>query len=371
MKWKFDGNDVVLYFEKKTAGHLWMGLGKTMTNADIFKIAKTNGGTDLTVEDCYVNGHVAPTCTETSHITVEHKEATPTSLKVQIRRPKSTGDSNDRAITDTTNDILYSYTSNDTPEVHSSNYGSVNVDLSKSDGGLSSVATTRSKWGNGTFMAHEHGMTLNWTIICDILIVVGKYLKKFNRWFDVHAWTFFALGITTAILTANAPKGGKGGDRMLGYRDLADGEINVLTGWAKKDLHETTGMIGNIITYVMIVQGLIIRFVIALDKRKKHLHISFGSDLTIFRRVHTILGIAVWILTRIALLTGAGLHSVSYGSTLYFFILGEIVLFFILYVIFEAIYRFKRKNWKYPLTVAVTKKGDYSKMMEMIRSKGN
>jgi len=82
MKWKFDGTDVVLYFEKKTAGHLWMGLGKTMTNADIFKIAKTNGGTDLTVEDCYVNGNVTPTCTETSHITVEHKEATPTSLKV-------------------------------------------------------------------------------------------------------------------------------------------------------------------------------------------------------------------------------------------------------------------------------------------------
>ena len=129
-------------------------------------------------------------------------------------------------------------------------------------------------------------------------------------------------------------------------------------------------MIGNIITYVMIVQGLFIRFVIALDKRKKHLHISFGNDLTIFRRIHTILGIAVWILTRIALLTGAGMHSTFFGSTLYFFILGEIILFFILYVIFEAIYRFKRKNWKYPLAVTATKKGDYSKMMERIRSKG-
>jgi DOMON domain len=63
MKWKFEGDDVILYFEKKTQGHLWIGLGKTMSDADVWKITKTAGGGDLNVEDCYMNGYATPTCT--------------------------------------------------------------------------------------------------------------------------------------------------------------------------------------------------------------------------------------------------------------------------------------------------------------------
>jgi hypothetical protein len=93
-------------------------------------------------------------------------------------------------------------------------------------------------------------------------------------------------------------------------------------------------------------------------------------DLSKVRIIHTLLGVAAWILTRIALLTGAGLHSRAYGSTLYFFILAEIILAFIIFTLFEVIYRIKRKNWKYPLAIKPTKKGDYSKILERIRSKG-
>ncbi len=111
------------------------------------------------------------------------------------------------------------------------------------------------------------------------------------------------------------------------------------------------------------------RFVIALEGRK-FFHWVKGYDLTLSRMIHTLISIAIWILTRVALLTGAGIHSIKYGSSLYFLILGEIIFAFILFIILEVIYRLKRKNWKHPLAIKPTKSGDYSKVLERIRSKG-
>lgn len=364
MKWEFEGDDVILFFEKKTAGHLWIGFGPSMNGADIYRIEKTAGGTDLTVQDCYVNGHVTPTCGETQSHTLEHKEATTDSLKVQIRRKKITGETaSDLDVDLNVNKIIYSYTSNDVPEQHSTKYGVVQVDFSDATGG----SFARSKWGDGSFMVHEHGMTIIWTIVCDVLIFVGKYLKKYKRWFDIHAWTFFALGICSAIFTTMAPHDRR--RRMLMPRDLAEGEVQVIEFWAKGDLHKTTGGAGNIITFILIAQGLLLRFMIALENRY-FFHFVSSIDLTWTKRIHTILGIAAWILTRIALFTGAGLHSRQFGSTLYFYILIETILAFIIFALFEVIYRLKRMNWEYPLAVRVTKKGDYSKILEKIRSKG-
>ena len=366
MKWKFDGDDVVLYFEKKTLGHLWVGLGKTMADADVWKIAKTAGGTDLTIEDCFMNGYMVPVCTETSNITIEHKEATATSLKVQFRRKKVTGDTaNDRDITNLVNNIIYSYTDADIPAKHTSKYGFTAVDFSMGDGGA--ITIKRSKWGDGTFMAHQHGLIIIWTVVCDILILIGKYLKKFKWWFDIHGWIFVALGITSGILTSQAPDFKP---RILEWRDLAEGEVNYIESWAKKDLHKRTGGITNVITYIMIIQGILMRFVIALDNRK-FFHWVKGYDLTLSRQIHTILGIVVWIISKVALLTGAAIHSRFFGSTLYYLIVGELILAFILFVLCEVIYRVKRKNWKYPLALTPTKKGDYTKILERIRSKGN
>jgi hypothetical protein len=108
-----------------------------------------------------------------------------------------------------------------------------------------------------------------WTIGCDVLIVVGKYLKKFNRWFDVHAWIFMAIGITSGLLSISSGK--KKDYRVLQDGDLSSGEKLVLTSWAKKETHNTLGQIANILTYVLIIQGLVLRFMIAVQKRYKHL----------------------------------------------------------------------------------------------------
>ena len=71
-----------MYFEKSRKGHLYVGFGKTMSDADVYYIEKTAGGTDIAVSDCYVSSYDTPTCTETNDLTVEHKEITADSIKV-------------------------------------------------------------------------------------------------------------------------------------------------------------------------------------------------------------------------------------------------------------------------------------------------
>jgi hypothetical protein len=63
---------------------------------------------------------------------------------------------------------------------------------------------------------------------------------------------------------------------------------------------------------------------------------------------------------KFTLLSGAGLHSMMFGSTLYFMILGETILAFVLMMIFEGISLTSRIDWKVPLSVIPTRKGDYS-----------
>lgn len=199
-------------------------------------------------------------------MTIVHKDITTDSIKVEIQRDIKTGDGgNDFDVNSEINNVIYSYTDEETPEKHTNTYGYVAVDFSKTDGGI----IERSRWGDGTFMWHQHGMAIIWTIICDVLIFIGKYLKKYKRWFDIHAWSFLVLGICSWILTQSAPETDR--RRLLTIRDLAEGEINVMESWAKPGLHESSATIGNLLTVVLIFQGLVLRFVIALDKRYKFL----------------------------------------------------------------------------------------------------
>ena len=122
----------------------------------------------------------------------------------------------------------------------------------------------RSKWGDGTFMIHEHGMVIIWTILCDSLIFVGKYLKKYKRWFDIHAWIFLTLGLLSLFFTQYAPKNIK---KLIAMADLSPYEVDFIEGWAKKKLHKNMGGLGNLITLSMIVQGVLMRFMIALEKK--------------------------------------------------------------------------------------------------------
>lgn len=155
--------------------------------------------------------------------------------------------------------MIYAYTDSGSPQKHKDHFGSFLVDLSK--GEEDQILTAQnSKFGDGSFMFHQHGMPILWTLICDRLIVVGKHLKKKNRYFDIHAWSFFVLGIVSVILVNFAPddhhhdhKNKVQKSSMIGLRTLTESEIMVISSWAKGSVHKFTGKASNIITLLMIL----------------------------------------------------------------------------------------------------------------------
>lgn len=137
---------------------------------------------------------------------------------------------------------------------------------------------------------------------------------------------------------------------------------------ANREVHGTTGQIANIIVYVMIAQGLLMRFMIALQKRR-FFHFVNSFDLTLSRRIHALAGLASWILFKFTLLSGAGLHSMMFGSTIYFIVLGETIFAVVIFLILEGIQLTNRIYWKVPLAVIPSRRGDYTKLLQSIRAK--
>jgi hypothetical protein len=73
--------------------------------------------------------------------------------------------------------------------------GSINIDLST---GGNNDPPPNPKWG-GEWDWHKHGQAILWTIVCDTLIIVGRHMKKQNKYFDIHAWGFFLLAVASII----------------------------------------------------------------------------------------------------------------------------------------------------------------------------
>ena len=109
----------------------------------------------------------------------------------------------------------------------------------------------------------------------------------------------------------------------------------------------------------MMAHGILMRFMIAL-RRRRFFHFVNSFDLTLSRRVHALVGLAIWLLIKYTLLSGSALHSMMFGSTLYFIVLGETIFATVIFLILEGIQLTSRIYWKVPLAVVPSKSGDYS-----------
>lgn len=351
MSWKVeDGQRIRFLIEKNERGHAWLGPGSSMSLGGVFRIAKTSGGNDLEVTECKLVGTTTPNCSGEQNFQIVDKEATPNSFKVEILRDLDTGDSDDVVISRSHNNFIWSVTSNDTPEMHggASERGVIRINLKDGSGGEYRL----SKWGDGTYMIHEHGHLLLWTILADSMIIVGKYWKGLNRYFDIHAVTFFIIVVLNIVFAQFAPDlGGGEDDRILiSYdedRSFSHRERILANALANGDSHEFYANITIILTYLITFNGIILRFAITLGQRYKYFHLKGRRfDISITRRIHTILGIITWIFARLACLTGTALHEISYGSLLFILLIVETVIAFLLFILFEVLYRIKRKHWK-------------------------
>lgn len=108
---------------------------------------------------------------------------------------------------------------------------------------------------------------------------------------------------------------------------------------ADGDMHENAAAVTDICTILLIFQGIFLRFDIATNLK---LTIFQIVDVTMARWVHTALGILAWVGARIAVLTGTAIHGITFGSTLFVFVVVETVIAVILHFALEVVYRVMR-----------------------------
>ena len=184
-------------------------------------------------------------------------------------------------------------------------------------------------------MLHQHILLLCWTIVADFLIIFGKYFKGWNRYFDVHSFMFFVIGVATVILSFLIKPSDY--DKVLTRvltSELSHKERVLLSSkLADTSLHKIFSYISIFFIVVQTILGLIIRYDITSSTKK----FSLNKDITIQRRILTITGIWLWVIIRICLFTGTKLHEISSGSTFLVYLIVETVIAILLFIIFEIV----------------------------------
>ena len=397
-----------LQIEKKHKGHAFIGLGKSMTSADVILIQKPNA-TGIQIADCHLKGHITPNCTETQNYKLIASQITPNSFKVEVTRPMEDKDKFDMKFVYGVNYIIYSFTDNNMGEKHKMYHGVVPVDFTKKDGG--SLTYKQSPFGDG-FMPHQHGMIIIWTILADLLILVGKFMKTGGRGFDIHAWSFLILICLSIYLASLAPNmqfeqgsqtgaipvpnaighnfaskrlpgsafGGISGSSTTTHgpnrgrelqwetsNGLSRNERILAMYLARPSIHGWAGKITCILAILMILLGIPLRFTRALGSFTP-LH---KFDLTLQRIIHGFFGFLTWVSARVALLTGTSLHEVTYGHLFYTYVVVETVIIVLLFIIFEASYRMAQMNTEVWLKQAPkVVRGTTGEIIQRLRDKG-
>jgi hypothetical protein len=295
--WLFQGNDIILQIEKSRAGFAAFGLGTSMSSGDVVVIETT--GSAITVRDCRLNGQTTPDCAENQDWTVVDKTVTSSSFKVEIKRAATATETNDRSYVKGKNNVIYAYTDSPTLTYHSgtgAGYGVKVLDLA-----TGSVTIDDSpRMGDGTWMPHEHTQLFLWTIIADLLIPVGRHLRRYNRFFDGHSWPLLIVLILSIIFR-------KG-----------DGEV-------KRDMlkaHGALSIVLIVLSGLITFNGLFLRFLIEFDKKPFKV-----QDITLIRRVHSILGVLCWAIARATVFTGAVMHKDRFGPLVLNLVIAETCLF--------------------------------------------
>lgn len=147
-----------------------------------------------------------------------------------------------------------------------------------------------------------------WTIGVDILIPVGRHLRRYNRFFDGHSWPLLAILIISIVLRKP-------------HQD---------TGKSLREAHGALSILLIVVSALITLNGVLMRLIIEFDKKPFRIH-----DLTNIRRFHSILGVLTWLSSRAAVFTGAVLHREKYGPLVLNLVIAETCLFVVLMLIFD------------------------------------
>jgi NAD(P)H-flavin reductase len=293
---------IVLQINKQRPGWAGVGFGQSMSKAEIV-LVQTMGGS-LTVQSCFLTGHVPPNCNMVQGWQVMNSSITPNGFTVTVNRTLMKVDqANGINIASGDNSMLYAMTDNPQVQLHEHNagsaFGSILIDLS-TDQEFNPDGT---KWG---FLRHEYVQVIIWTALCDILIVLARYLKMVPYWQDIHSYTFLLALIVSYI------------SRNTGQTQLAAVDFTAYDAeHTKVSRHKLLALI---FLYVGIVQLLLGMLNNILRRGYLRSHVKSSTA----RQMHRYFGVGTWLLARVIVFIGAYLYWVKFeASWIFWLVLAE------------------------------------------------
>ena len=298
--WKFvDGTQVIFQVEHSLPGWAGIGIASSMADGDVVLFEVPDG--KVAVRDCHFGGHRPPTSDEPQDWVVLDSSTNPSGFKVEIKRAVKTGDPFDRDIMPETLPIVFAYGNKPTVAFHGgpgSNFQITSIDFAKG-------TKKDSKWtfGDGTYMKHQHTQLLLWTIGIDTLIPVGRHLRKYSRFFDAHSWPMLVI-LIVSVLLRNPEQ--KKGDSLRDKHGLISYFLLALSG-------------------LIALNGLFLRAIIEFEI------VPFGTKIiTYIRRLHSLGGVTIWIVSRIMVFIGTAMHKRLYGPLLEYLVIYETIIFILI-----------------------------------------
>ena len=211
--------------------------------------------------------------------------------------------------------MIYAY--NDRPTLSDHSGEEVHYGTSKLNFVTGESTTNGLVIGDGTWMIHEDTQVFLWVIVADLLIPVGRYLRRYNRFFDYHSWPLLVVLILSVVF--------RGGGQDSG---------------SSKGTYEAFALVLIVLSILIGVNEIVLRSIIEFDKIP--LSVKY---ITYTRRAHLIIGVVCWIIARASVITGCVLHKNKYGPLLLYLVIAETVTFIVALFFFEFI-RWRSFNYK-------------------------
>lgn len=296
LSWSFRDSNIIVEVQKNRVGYACIGLGSSMSSADILQIQTTGG--DLSVQNCILTGYGPPNCNVEQTWTLMDSEIKLSGFRVQLFRTIQAPNSQSKTFGRNVNSLVYAHTDSPsvvqhTPSQPGMAYGVKRVNFQNGD-----ISSPLLSWGDGTYMRHEHSQLILWSIVCDGLILVGRNLKRYNRSSDVHGWAFIAVLLLSFLLRHN--------------KNAASSSPSPAT------LHRTNATFVLILSGLILLNGCGLKIVMEFWRGLKKV-----DEIRLIRKVHTALGVTIWLMTRIQLFLGANMLNQRYyaqAPTLYLII---------------------------------------------------
>ncbi|CAG9314975.1 unnamed protein product [Blepharisma stoltei] len=287
--WKFDGEDIIFYFncEIKKLGWCGIGFGATMDHTDM--IILQSDGSSITAKDTHSYTQEQPIIDTSlggnNNIKLESSSVINGLLTAAIRRPLNTKDTLDNILyRNIETDFCFAYDDRAGFKYHRQNYGSGKIKFGTTQ--EESYFIKDGRYSAEPYDHHSKAMSVLWIGFVNLGAMIARYLKWWKFWFYLHlVLNSIVIGITMFSV----------------YKIYEENSKKEYSSNYWQRLHSIIGLaIASLLVWQGVL-GFISRIFISAKKS--------AISISLIRQIHHIIGWAMILLSAYNVISGWNLYN--------------------------------------------------------------